>query len=425
MKLRTGWRSQNGGVLVVTLFMSSLFGLFLFGYLNLVRSQRAMVARSQAWNSALALAEAGAEEALAHLNPGAPQPVIDRAGNGWGRTRFGACGPMVRNLNSGSYGVVFTDDRFPIIYSTGYVSVPSIPAKLKRIIRVETTNAPLFTVAMAARYNIDFLGNGVSTDSFDSANPAFSNNGRYPVGDPTRTSTNGDVASIQGILNVGNGNVNGAVLLGPTATDTIGSRGQVSGGVFNDFNVEFEDVILPPATWLPAISRPRLIDGLSYAYIFEQPGPQSYVIPNLSGGIYVGTNANVTLKLMGNANPSAIRVAGAGTNSGKLTIYMTGNSFTLNGASAVDGGNALNLAYYGTTNNTELVLGGNASFTGTIYAPQANFRLGGGGSSIYDFVGSSVTATVRMNGHFNFHYDENLRRAGPVRPYVAHSWREL
>ena len=45
---------------------------------------------------------------------------------------------------------------------------------------------------------------------------------------------------------------------------------------------------------------------------------------------------------------------------------------------------------------------------GTIYAPHADFTLGGGGKDTIDFVGSSVTKTVKMNGHYKFHYDENL-----------------
>ena len=69
---------------MVTLFIASLFGMFLLYYFNLVKTQNGLVARSQAWNSTLSLAEAGAEEALAQLNPAAPQLVVDRTANGWG-----------------------------------------------------------------------------------------------------------------------------------------------------------------------------------------------------------------------------------------------------------------------------------------------------------------------------------------------------
>ncbi len=50
--------------------------------------------------------------------------------------------------------------------------------------------------------------------------------------------------------------------------------------------------------------------------------------------------------------------------------------------------------------------------------------MGGGGNDTWDFVGASVSRTVKMNGHFNFHFDENLARIGPGRGYIPVSWNE-
>src|SRR5215831_12982790 len=155
MKTLHNRRSDEGTILIVTLFIAFLFGLFLFSYLNSVQQQKSLVARSQAWNCSLTLAEGGVEEALAQLNPGAPQPVIDRTANGWGAASGGLYGPVSRSLSSGSYSVVFSTDTFPIIYSTGYVTVPALSATLTRVVRVGTTNAPLFPVAGGARFGID------------------------------------------------------------------------------------------------------------------------------------------------------------------------------------------------------------------------------------------------------------------------------
>jgi len=227
---------------------------------------------------------------------------------------------------------------------------------------------------------------------------------------------------------VGNANVSGSLSLGPTATDSISKNGFVQGGVSQDFNVEFEDVVLPQnsSSWVPAVplASPTVINGISYQYVFSGKGGD-YTINNLSSSIYVASNTAVRLLLTGTAKPSNLEVDGSGVNSGKLTIYMDGPSFTLGGSVAVDGGSAANLNYYGTTNNTSVSLTGNASFTGTIYAPEADIKLGGGGNSTYDFVGSIIGNTITMNGHFNFHFDENLLAAGPSRGFVATSWREL
>jgi hypothetical protein len=87
--------------------------------------------------------------------------------------------------------------------------------------------------------------------------------------------------------------------------------------------------------------------------------------------------------------------------------------------------NATNFFYFGLPGNTNLSMRGNGSFTGVIYAPDAALTISGGGSDVMDFVGASVTSTVTMNGHFNFHYDENLGRQFLNRGYIVTSWQEL
>src|SRR5207249_7657805 len=57
-----------GSILVVTLLLAAILVLTLGGYLWWVRTQNLLVAESQAWNSALALAEAGIEEGMAQIN---------------------------------------------------------------------------------------------------------------------------------------------------------------------------------------------------------------------------------------------------------------------------------------------------------------------------------------------------------------------
>jgi len=279
----------------------------------------------------------------------------------------------------------------------------------------------LFTLAIAAKNGIDLKGNGVGTDSFNSADSRFSTDTRY---DPTKASTNGDIATFGGVVNVGNADVHGDVFLGPTATDTISKNGVVTGTVQNDFNFDFGDVTLPGGNWgVSPLANPQTINGVAYQYVFS--GNADYTLSGLSGNIYVDSNAHVRLQITGNASPSIIRVASNGTNSGSLVIYMSGASFTLSSAALVDGGVAANLSYYGLPSNTSISLNGNASFVGTIYAPNADFKMGGGGSGVYDFVGACIVKSAAMNGHFKFHYDENLVNVGPARGYVARSWREI
>jgi len=410
---------ERGSALMVTLFIASLFGMFLFYYLNLIQTQRGLVARSQAWNASIGVTEAGLEEALAQLNPSAVAQSVNLAGNGWGGPSGGNYGPVSHSLPDGTYSVYFTSDTLPIIYSTGYATNTALGAVVKRTVRVTTAPTPLFTAALAAKNGVDFSGNNTLTDSFNSTNANFSTNGLYYA---PYASTNGDVASYGGIVNVGNANINGKVQLGPTATNSIGSNGYVTGGVYNDFNIDFWDVLVPQYNWLPAVSNPQTIDGVSYNYVFNNPGSYTNVISgNLNGSIYVGTNTQVTLLVSGSASVPTLRVDGGPGPAGNLTLYADGPTFSL---FTVTNYYATNMMYLGTTNNTQVNFVGNATFTGVLYAPEAYVKMSGGGSSTVNFVGSIIGNTVKINGHFNFHFDESLLHYFS-KGYIASSWQEL
>lgn len=419
MIIRPASESRSGSVLVVALVTALLIGITLGSYLWMVRAQHAQVLRSQSWNAALAMAEAGVEEAMAQLNPGA-ETNRNRTANGWGSPAAGFYGPVAREFGSASYQVKFTDEEFPTIYATGRVHVPLINQTVTRAIKVSTTNAPLFTGVLCAEDGILMNGNNVNSDSFNSADPNLSNNGSY---DPTRTSTNGDIASIYGIVDVGNANINGDVLLGPEATlRSIGPNGVVTGGVAYDFNFAFPEVLLPDGSWLTQIPNPRTIDGQSYEYVFENSG--NWIISGAPRTIYVGTNAHVNLMFTGDVSPDLIRVAGRGNEAGNLAIYMAGEKFALAGNALVDGGVPANLAYFGLPSNTQISISGGADFIGTIYAPSASLTLNGSGLRPVDVSGAVVVRTATLNGHFGFHFDEALL-LGKWRGYVAVLWQEI
>src|SRR5689334_25372286 len=61
---------ERGSVLAITLVLALILGTTLGGYLYWVHTQNLLVVQSQAWNWALALAEAGIEEGMAQVNAG-------------------------------------------------------------------------------------------------------------------------------------------------------------------------------------------------------------------------------------------------------------------------------------------------------------------------------------------------------------------
>jgi len=464
-------KNQNvsGSILLISLGIAVVLGLLLAGYMTYTSNQTLCVARSQTWNAAIVLSEAGVEEALAHLNRGAPyfdpaEATNNLACNGWTDLGNGQYAAPRRFLGQDYYDVTITIlSQTPVINSVGFVraaspyacgappamfaaiGVPLNSSDQSRHIKVNTKIDALFSVAMAALDVIDFNGKNVMTDSFDSVDPNYSDSGRYPA-NINKTKASGDVTSdgdVVDTLDIGNAKVKGKVKTGPNGTINIknngsvgdrawvegGSRGIKPGWSANDMNVLFPPVSAPATTWLPAIkSNPRpTIDGIEYDYVFTTDG--DYEINNLNGtgNIYVGTNANVRLLVTCNfsmtSSHSEIRIA---PTDARLSLYMQGASFKIGGQGVVnDSGNAANFYYFGLPSNTSIDFQGNASFTGAIYAPNAAFKLGGGGNDTYDFVGGSVTRSVTMNGHFKFHYDENLARVGGHRGFVPVGWKEL
>src|SRR5689334_7688234 len=91
---------EQGAILLASLFVVGVLGITLGSYLLLVRNDYVLTARSQSWNAALAVAEAGAEEALAQLNPGpfVSPSMVDLSANQWNRDDDGFYKPAPRIL---------------------------------------------------------------------------------------------------------------------------------------------------------------------------------------------------------------------------------------------------------------------------------------------------------------------------------------
>jgi hypothetical protein len=425
MKMRTRKRFQEqGSALIITLFIACILGIGLGSCLMLVRYEHDSAVRSQAWNTALILAEGGVEEALAKLNPGASAalPVA------------GTYGPLSRSLAGGSYDVAYAlTSASATIYATGRVTVPSISATLSRVVQVSATNAPLLTTALATKGQIEMNGGRLSSDSYDSADPNLSNNGQYPGWQSGKTSTNGDVAIVTGVSDASYVRVYGDLLLGPAASSGFTNFAVISGIVRHDFTVDFPDVVVPATVnWLPALPVTYSTNGMIYDKAFLQNG--SFTISGLNGNLYVGEGVNVTLQISDAAVVGDIWIAGIGNNAGKLTIYMTGASFSVNGDMTVESGSVNGFTYFGLPGNAIITLNGTPDFIGTIYAPGTALSVINNSDpwswdyDTFNFTGSTVIGSVNVNGYSRsrFHYDENLKRAGtPRRGFVATAWNEL
>lgn len=110
---------------------------------------------------------------------------------------------------------------------------------------------------------------------------------------------------------------------------------------------------------------------------------------------------------------------------GSLTVYTAGNVQLAGNGVMNYTQNALNYQVIGLPSCTSIRMTGNAAFTGVIYAPSAHLHLGGGGNTSYDCVGAAVVGSVKLNGHFNFHYDEMLGNEDYGYEWLITGWREI
>jgi hypothetical protein len=426
-------RNDQGSVLLVVMGITFVLGLGLASYLTLMRWQYVSVARSQAWNAAMAMAEAGVEEALAQLNPGALlfTTNIDRGANGWSLLSDGIYHAPRRTLADGYYDVVITADTYPTVYATGYVTIPTLSATITRSIAVTTAETSVFRGSMAARVNVDLKGNYIATDSFDSMDPLHSTNGLYYA--PWHKAA-GDIASTGGLINVGNADIRGTIYTGPAGNYTMGPNGSVgdlswplNGGLQpghykNDFNLDFPPVLPPYQTAIPPAG--GTVSGTNYTWVL---GNSNYMYDDSRGAKF---NSGDVILVTGRAR---LYVTGDFLMGGQSMITIApGASLQLyvGGANTIigtinNGGNCATFTYFGLPSNTSVTLAGNDVFLGSIYAPSADLGMSGGGNNRLDYQGACAVNTVSMNGHFNFHFDENLKRKGPVRGYQIASWTEL
>src|SRR5262245_55295433 len=93
---------QGGNTLLLTIVVTGLIGFLLAAYLTLVQSQTGATMRSQSWNFAMPVIEAGIEEAMQHLNKnGATNNSL--ATDGWSGS--GSTYSITRALGDSYYSV--------------------------------------------------------------------------------------------------------------------------------------------------------------------------------------------------------------------------------------------------------------------------------------------------------------------------------
>jgi hypothetical protein len=303
--------------------------------------------------------------------------------------------------------------------------------------RTRQTNEPLFQFALAARQGITLDGQNIRMDSFDSGDPNYSDGyGHYTNNPISKWKVNGNLACNDTITNpvsIANANIYGHVTTGPYGPVSVGSVGMIGdkawqsnsanfgkiqpGWLTTNAILKFPSVIVPTNLYgaTPPSGLHLTTNGITYDIVRGQTGATNdYNLQGqtLIGNIYVRgiVRLLVTAGINMSGRDRITLEPGA-----YLHLYADCVSSSLGGNGVQNPGTAEHFCYFGTDRNTSLSYGGNATFTGVFYAPNADMQMGGGGSTVVDFVGSAIARSIKFTGNFNIHFDENLPRVGLVR----------
>ena len=149
--------------------------------MTLTTNQNQLIVRSQVWNNAMPVAEAGLEEALTHcywnFPTNMPTEGWEPRNSDWVKSSLvgdgGLGGPGRRwgTLKENGFFEVSIASNTPMSFtvtSSGHFPMPGGDGHVTRTIRVSATNLPVFLGPMVLKDKVDMNGNNVLTDSYDS-----------------------------------------------------------------------------------------------------------------------------------------------------------------------------------------------------------------------------------------------------------------
>jgi len=432
-KIRRGTTGDQANLLITVIVTLAIVCLAIAAVMSLASQRNRISARSLVWNNAMPVAEAGIEEALTQIQYAMPPT------NGW--TLSGSYYTRTRtNLfgDSDKYYVVnIQNTNPPVITATGFVRAPLDSAYIYRTVRVTTRQPGRFPYGMLAKGLIT-MNNG-KMDSFASCDSAYSSNGVYTASTAHDQMKVATLSTANPAIKVGGADIYGYVNTGAGGTVTysggaVGDAAYVNGGGTggqtghedNTMNISIPDATPPCSSGTAPLVASLTVNGTNYSSTLT--APTNFVNGDFtissSPGMIVTNNALLyvagTFKIQGSG---FIYIApGASLN---LYVGVTNTSandvITISGGAIANGtGNAANFSLVGLPSVKRADYTGSAHFIGTLYAPNADFTLSGGG----DASGALVAKTILVNSG-SFHYDECLGQNSSFLKYIVMSWREL
>jgi hypothetical protein len=439
-------RTERGSALVAILLIAAIAATVAAHLLTGVVAEQRYATRSVYQSVAMNLAEAGVEQAMWAVNNG----WVD-ATRGWADATDGS-GAKVRSTTSGlaltqGSGEIFLRldnpaSNTPIVTALGIVRLPGQGTIVKQL-RVRLERRSMWANAIVAKGHVTFNGNRTTIDAYDSSvGPWHSTSNRLDKATvATNLATNGGIA-------VNNADVFGSIATGG-GEPLVGPNGSILGatspsGLTN--NIDPSNVRRDFAYNIPDAVAPTPLSGNLNAITTSLTLPRTGDTPGPNGRyVYRATEIdfnNQTLTINGPVDlvvSGDVEIGGGSgaivVNSGsspQLGLYVAGD-ISISGSGAVNQTNSPpNMSIYGTRSLSQVAtlgrqqfnLSGNASYSGLVYAPNADISLRGGGST-GRFDGAIIAYSVTFNGNYDFHYDVRLAGIQSERYFKPSSWIEL
>jgi hypothetical protein len=422
-------------MLVITIVICALVGLMLAAYLSMVSSQYNFTQRSQIWNNAIPMCEAGIEEAMAHINH--IDTATNFAINGW--IRDGIYFRKDRNVNGGQYRMELDNGWPPIITVRGTLVEPLGNGNVTRAIQVRTKMNQRFPAAVLARGSVNLNGSG-RIDSFNSTNALESGpNGQYDSSKATANALVATTLRTDPAINIGTMAVYGSAATGPGGTVRVAMSGSVGtkswvespagrGKVQPGHHIDDANFYIPPANlprdFVPTRTLPMnvpypLVGGTNYKYGITQDGDYQY-----NGTVLVDSGQNMIItaqcRLLVRGSIT-VRNQGfilMGTNA-SVELYVDGPVEVGGGCCINQGGYAINFSLI-CLSAYPVNYGGQGKLIGTIYAPLSAVTLSG----TTDAIGAVTCNSFSLVGGMGIHYDDALKGNPKIR-FLASAWSEI
>ena len=445
---RQSFRDARGSALVSAAIAAAILSILAAGVLAHLGNEFNLNLRSHQWTQALHLAEAAVEMGFAELNYQYFQQSSGfQSGRGWTTDGSGNYSRTVTNFASGlnrtigDYAVTVSGvgGSRPVILGVGSPTDASRGLDLSRAVRVTLAPSSKFPVGMMSKNKMDLKGSNFYIDSYDSSDPTKSTSGLY---DSTKRQANGDIATngevtdtlntaapaiygraytgAGGSMSMGNGGSVGPTFVESERATTV-AAGEAEGWIRHDFAVDVPDVVLPAGL----SSAPLVGNGTIKNSVTLTSGDYMVNTIQLRNSDTL-TIASGTVRLYVTGNTTTSGQAKIVIKSGaSLQIYAAGSMSIAGQGVLNETGLASNNQFYGLPSSTSWDISGNGLWSGTIYAPEADLKMSGGGSS-GDASGAIVSSTFTLSGGSKFHYDESLRDNPAVATsYYVVSWQSL